>query len=445
VFQQRQQQRPTTPRAPAARLWNPQNFSPRSLAGPNVPVEHPDIASGGRRPKTAEQGRDEYPLLTLPEQRRSRQSLQATSSLQVERSSGNYSDRASVGLPADRRSARRQSRPPREEAPAIAESSRAAEERERTRAILEAAMPANEENGRTNVPSALPSLSHDPVRDAEAGRPSHRLNHSSSKASLPTAAPRSGAVAGAEQQQQQQQQPDREQDEVAEEEIPWGPSHPCFPHMNPHVPLSSPEYATTRIIRVRRDWMQVGDLAPTFANLYPEILDPLVSEDEFRRIIQHINKELVAAFSPWSARALFDAVLGMATLWLWDDIGLAGVKGRLKKLEDWVEKWNRGVGSQEGVKIIPLRRTAYMTVSLIRFPAMPRLFPLTVRQLDFEIPDPHISVEPNVGSSRPVTDERSQTPAHPPVSNYGLYPINVSPSHGDGQQHLPQAVAVEAR
>ncbi len=61
------------------------------------------------------------------------------------------------------------------------------------------------------------------------------------------------------------------QGEVGEE---WGPQHPCYPHLNPHVPVDSHEYVTTRIIRIRRDWLLEGDLAPTFSNLYPEILDP---------------------------------------------------------------------------------------------------------------------------------------------------------------------------
>ncbi|KAF2095044.1 hypothetical protein NA57DRAFT_18473, partial [Rhizodiscina lignyota] len=154
----------------------------------------------------------------------------------------------------------------------------------------------------------------------------------------------------------------------------WGPSHPCFPHLNPHVPLDSPLYESTKIIRVKRDWMVAGDLAPTFANLYPEVLDPLVSEESFRTIIRKINSELVAAFSPFTMRAWIDALLGLATFWLWDDAGLTGVKSRLKHLETWIEQWNRGEGSKEGVQIIPLRRTGYMT-------------------LDFQIPDPHIGLD----------------------------------------------------
>src|SRR5699024_3342043 len=56
----------------------------------------------------------------------------------------------------------------------------------------------------------------------------------------------------------------------AQEELAWGPAHPCFPHMNVHVPVDSLDYANTRIIRIRRSYMVEGDVAPTFSNLYPE-------------------------------------------------------------------------------------------------------------------------------------------------------------------------------
>lgn len=153
----------------------------------------------------------------------------------------------------------------------------------------------------------------------------------------------------------------------------WGPQHPCYPHLNPHVPIDSPEYASTRIIRVRRDWLLEGDLAPTFSNLYPEILDPAgVTEQEFRRVIEKLNGELIPIFSPYNWRNILDGVLGVATGWLWEDFGLTGVKARLKKLDKWIEDWNlemeKSVGHVDGVlppKIIPLRRTGYMTVSLL--------------------------------------------------------------------------------
>jgi len=222
--------------------------------------------------------------------------------------------------------------------------------------------------GSTPAQPPLAFLSQDPARDLEAAKSQQRLRHSTSRASLPATprTPNLSAAAGVDGTPRTDLgRPDTAVEDGAEEEFPWGPSHPCFPHMNPHVPMSSPEYADTRIIRVRRDWMQVGDLAPTFANLYPEVLDPLVSEDEFRRVVQHINTEVIAALTPWSGRAWLDAALGVASLWLWDDLGLTGVKARLNRLEAWIEAWNRDVGAQEGVKIIPLRRTAYMTVCYV--------------------------------------------------------------------------------
>lgn len=153
----------------------------------------------------------------------------------------------------------------------------------------------------------------------------------------------------------------------------WGPQHPCFPHLNPHVPIDSPEFASTRIIRIKRDWLIQGDLAPTFSNMYPEILDPAgLSEAEFRRLINKLNSELVVIFNPYSFRNIVDNVLGLLTGWLWDDFGLSNAKSRLAKLERWIERWNlemeKTVGGDDIVippKIMPLRQTAYMTVSVL--------------------------------------------------------------------------------
>lgn len=150
----------------------------------------------------------------------------------------------------------------------------------------------------------------------------------------------------------------------------WGPQHPCFPHMNPHVPLDSPEYLSTRIIRVKRDWMVEGDLAPTFSNLYPEILDPAgLPEQEFRRIIEKINGDVISIFNPYGGRNMLDAILGVATGWLWDDFGLTSAKSRLDKLEKWIETWNQTMVKNFSPndaymipRIISLRQTGYMTV-----------------------------------------------------------------------------------
>ncbi|CAK7565778.1 MAG: hypothetical protein SEPTF4163_003705 [Sporothrix epigloea] len=162
----------------------------------------------------------------------------------------------------------------------------------------------------------------------------------------------------------------------------WGPQHPCFPHRNSHVSVDDPEYISTRIIRIRRDWLIMGDLAPTFSNLYPEILDPAgMNEPEFRRVIDKLNGELTAAFAPWSARNIADGFLGLVSGWLWEDLGLTGAKARLARLERWIEAWNREMArtADEGApippKIIPLRQTGYMT-------------------LDIQIGDPEITPEP---------------------------------------------------
>ncbi|KAK0646387.1 Golgin subfamily A member 7/ERF4 family-domain-containing protein [Cercophora newfieldiana] len=171
----------------------------------------------------------------------------------------------------------------------------------------------------------------------------------------------------------------------------WGPQHPCYPHLNPHVPVDSPEYVNTRIIRIRRDWLLEGDLAPTFSNLYPEILDPAgLNEQEFRRIIEKLNGELVPTFSPYNWRNILDGVLGLATGWLWDDFGFTAAKIRLRNLEKWIEQWNSNMektfSADENTippKIVPLRRTGYMT-------------------LDIQIPDPEIAPAPpsTPGASR---------------------------------------------
>jgi hypothetical protein len=287
-------------------------------------VQH--IQSADILPRTGT--RDEYPLLTLPEQRQSRQSP-APSSLVAERSTGGAdSSRTSIGLPRDRRSLPVTSQPP---TPRLD-------------------MPKQEHADGGHL-APVPSLTS---HDLEAGANVKNQAQTPTRVSLPNSRRTS----------MHSRTTNGDGDDDNASDIPWGPSHPCFPHPNPHVPLDSPLYDTTRIIRIKRDWMQKGDLAPTFANLYPEILDPLITEDDFRVVIKKINDTLMEAFDPLSFRAWLDAVMGMATFWLWDDVGLTKVKQQLAGLERWIEDWNQHAGEKEGVRIIPLRRTGYMTVCL---------------------------------------------------------------------------------
>ncbi|KAL2271847.1 hypothetical protein VTJ83DRAFT_1218 [Remersonia thermophila] len=199
------------------------------------------------------------------------------------------------------------------------------------------------------------------------------------------------------------------QPDAAEE---WGPQHPCYPHLNPHVPVGSPEYEKTRIIRVRRDWLLQGDLAPTFSSLYPDILDPAgMSQEEFRRVIDKLNSELVPIFNPYSWRNILDNVLGLATGWLWDDLGFTAAKTRLRNLERWIEQWNeekeKAFAGEEGVippKIVPLRQTGYMT-------------------LDIQIPDPELAPASPTTPTAEHDGPDSLPAAPPPAALHGaMYP-----------------------
>ncbi|KAI6954394.1 hypothetical protein D0867_13340 [Hortaea werneckii] len=198
-------------------------------------------------------------------------------------------------------------------------------------------------------------------------------------------------------QQQSQTQPTRShrnshstaQTGTTTEDFVWGPTHPCFPHPNPHCSPSSPERLTTRVIRVRRDWLVAGDLYPQFANLYPEILDPLVSDADFRFLISNLNLRLREAFDPFSFRAWVDGFLGLVTGWLWEDLGFTGAKRGVKGLEGFVEEWNRGIREQgREVWVVQPRRTGFMA-------------------LDFVIPDPGIDGD-GEGEGEGFEDEEEQ-------------------------------------
>jgi hypothetical protein len=125
---------------------------------------------------------------------------------------------------------------------------------------------------------------------------------------------------------------------------------------------------------VRRDWLQAGDLYPQYANLYPEILDPLVTDEDFRFLVSNINARLKACFDPYTTRAWVDSVMGVVTGYVWDDLGLTGAKKGIKELERFVDQWNKKAQSEgREVRIVQLRRTGFMA-------------------LDFVVPDPGIDM-----------------------------------------------------
>ena len=125
--------------------------------------------------------------------------------------------------------------------------------------------------------------------------------------------------------------------------------------------------------------MVAGDVAPTYSNTYPEILEPWVSEEDFRKLIKGLNERLITTFSPYAWRAWLDLMLGVLTGWIWEDAGFPGVKMGCKDVESFIEGWNDGRKMEKGddeaeiVRAIPLRRTGYLC-------------------LDIEIPDPHVGL-----------------------------------------------------
>ncbi|KAJ5451167.1 Golgin subfamily A member 7/ERF4 [Penicillium cf. griseofulvum] len=327
---------PSLLRPPAVRLANPVNYVPRITPITVHPHQSDESLPLGY-------SRDAHPLLSVPERRRSRLTP-SPSSLLVERSQGETeSGRTSIALPPRHR---------RSEDFASAEMAFAGS--------------AARETENLRPPEAV-HLTQNGTRQND------RARYAQSQTSLPSqsqiaSVPSNTGLPHAD---------------VAEE-LAWGPAHPCFPHINPHVPIGSREHMTTRVIRIRRDWMIKGDLAPTFSNLYPEILDPLLSEHEFRRVISTVNDGIVKAFDPFSFRNWFDGLMGLLTGWVWDDLNAPGTKSQLQNVEAWLENWNREVGAKDGVHIWSLRRTAYMS-------------------LDIQIPDPKVGIVPSEAPSAPNT------------------------------------------
>ncbi|KAG5957505.1 hypothetical protein E4U58_005950, partial [Claviceps cyperi] len=355
----------------ASRLWNPTNSTPRTSAQqrqprkrrpssplpPSIPLQHPALCALAETDDPNDTTAGSYPLLTLSEQRQSRHAVSGRTNFLVE---GFGTSNRRISLP----------RPIRTSADAEHILSRRLVASDSPNTIsrsgglfADAASrsgPSAESKGKQKATMAITENTRTSFsRDLERGPDvvNARLPTISTADGIDTSISSSNSSIMGE-----DVQPD-----AAEE---WGPQHPCYPHLNPHVPPESTEYATTRIIRVKRDWLVAGDLAPTFSNLYPEILDPAgVSEQEFRRVVDKLNAELVPIFNPFGWRNMLDATLGLVTGWLWDDFGMTAAKGRMNALEAWMERWNGEMEKtmaeeEDGVlapKLIPLRQTGYMS------------------------------------------------------------------------------------
>ncbi|CCD42917.1 putative ras modification protein erf4 protein [Botrytis cinerea BcDW1] len=399
------------PRRPStSRLWNPTNSTPRAYPQTSpkrhqsppeerpviaIPLQHPDISNIR---EGASAGGD-YPLLTLPEQRQQRHSASTRASLQVDRSGSSLSSHrislprtVSIDLARNRKSGDSPLTPTAGQRLDKGKGKAAEEEPVITVATTLEKLTGRVPEGRQLTPTPVSGISFDFSKaamstDLERGPNTLNPYNPSGTSPIPHANDSNVSLPGGIGSALSSNGTSIVGEEPGEgDDDAWGPQHPCFPHMNMHVPLSSPLYNTTRIIRIRRDWMLEGDLAPTFSNLYPEILDPAgVTEQDFRGLIERINNELIPAFNPWSARNIFDGMMGLVTGWVWDDLGWTGVKSRLNRVEMWLEEWNRDMESRAkepgtAPKIVSLRRTGYMN-------------------LDIQVPDPEISYPATIPES----------------------------------------------
>ncbi|KAI0449280.1 Golgin subfamily A member 7/ERF4 family-domain-containing protein [Xylaria acuta] len=423
------------------RLWNPTNYTPRlppvvytrparthrkrrpsTPPPPAIPLNHPTLDDTRVPDDQAATGAGDYPLLTLPEQRQSRHLTPSPTptrlSFQIE---GRLNEGKRVSLPSSVRysydikgtldgpsevglGSRLAKIKSSDNSFAESHQKRgqSVTKKSRERAVSfglvhtqSAEQPAPKlDKGKGKAVMSSPDDGNPPrglSTDLERGPNALGQQDNRSTLSIP------GGIGSAISSSNSSIIGDPNQPGLGDE---WGPQHPCFPHLNPYVPVTSTEYQATRIIRVRRDWLIAGDLAPTFSNMYPEILDPAgISEQEFRRIIEKLNGSLIPIFSPYNWRNILDGVFGVLTAWLWEDFGFTNVKTKLNELERWIDKWNaemeKTTGSEEAAippKIISLRRTGYMS-------------------LDFQIPNPEVSIS----NSEPAS--RSGPPEPEPVAS----------------------------
>ncbi|OBT99476.1 mitochondrial 5-aminolevulinate synthase [Pseudogymnoascus verrucosus] len=403
----------------ATRLWNPSNSTPRtrrptttttavqrgararaasggSVAQPAIPLRHPQLTKGeiegeiqgagdiefiGGKDKG---GAGDYPLLSLREQRFSRNSS-GRASLQVEysaASSGTQSNRVSLPRSVTSIDIRRSFSLVAEDFTAGAtvehydDKGKGKDIEGNSRASTERRLTGYRKRGQS-IASLHPPVELSPTFKQDIGPPlTHTTRNYTTMADLESGPPLT-----------QSQNPYHDHDttdnlasltsthtSIHGSDRPitpgaddaWGPAHPCFPHLNPYVPADSVAYANTRIIRIPRDWMIAGDLAPTFSATYPELLGEAgLGEAEFRRCVESINARLIEAFNPFGVRNLVDAVMGLCTGWFWDDAGLTYTKRCLAAVEKAIEGFNRelDMGSSQA-RFISLKKSAYMSLDV---------------------------------------------------------------------------------
>ena len=109
-----------------------------------------------------------------------------------------------------------------------------------------------------------------------------------------------------------------------------------------------------------------GDLSPAFTNVYPEILEPYIPEELFREVVGRVNEGLRDAFDPWNMVNWADALAGVVTGFVWEEVAGTRVKRKVEEVEGYLREVNRRLeGRGEGVRFVELRRCGYLNVSLL--------------------------------------------------------------------------------
>lgn len=61
-----------------------------------------------------------------------------------------------------------------------------------------------------------------------------------------------------------------------------------------------------------------------------------------------------------------DSLLGLATGYLWDDLGFTGAKAGEKELERFIDRWNRErEAERRDVRLVQLRTTGFMSMDFV--------------------------------------------------------------------------------
>lgn len=169
---------------------------------------------------------------------------------------------------------------------------------------------------------------------------------------------------------------------------------------NPYIPVSSSSAnkATTRIVRIPREFHSHGDLFPQFSTVFPgeeagalvpdhghnaegensstaglalSSVSPLklyLSHDELRSIVESVNGYLMQALSPYGAWNIFDFLLNLMFCWLLDLVRDAHSKRRLKELEEYIQYVNRDLQERgKSVRFISPLRSGYLSVCVTIF------------------------------------------------------------------------------